>query len=701
MRPQVGELINNKYRLVRQIGDGGMGSVFEAKHEVLGNSVALKFLHSELARRSGLVQRFLQEARVSAKIQSPHVVRVTDVEQTPQGLPFIVMEYLQGKSLQALYEDLYKAGKRLGYEDALDYAIQMLDGLEAAHEEGIVHRDLKPDNVMVVAGKRDSATVKLLDFGIAKLRINGELYKGLTRPGVIMGTPEYMAPEQVFSADAVDARADIFSCGVMIFEMLAGRRPVGGDEAHQIAAAYLSGAVAKLSDLAPQIAPELAAAVHKAMAADPKDRFDSVAEFRAMVEPFAVKNSHRVHSTPPPVSPIGARQPLSSVPKTIPPADVAPAASPAGTSLDGFGVGNSEADGGATDKLAEPWRGDDSAELSAKLARASGNNGVPFDSTVEGSPFFPGSTEAYQDPIDAGAARPGGTAVGANALPATVGVGTVGAAPYNPAPVASPTASAYASTPARTPARKKKGMGVFGILAIGAGVSFALMGGLYAYDQFSGGGSSQDEGGSKTMALPTTKKVADPQPTEAQPQPQPQPTYEQPQPTATTTTPVATNTTKPIGTKPTATTTTTTPPPFIIPSTNPFQLPPGLPTSIPGWPPGVGLPGQQQQPTTQPANPTGGGRPKLEPIKGGDNSTTNGSTTAPPASTTGSGNTGPGNSRVPPRVTHMPRTASTASTTQPTAKPATSSTSPSTSSTSGRPVVTHSGVRPRPMKARP
>jgi len=101
MRPQVGQLVNNKYRLVRMLGDGGMGSVFEARHEVLGSSVALKFLHPELARRQGLVQRFLQEARVSAKIQSVHVVRVTDVEQTAEGLPFMVMELLSGKSLQA------------------------------------------------------------------------------------------------------------------------------------------------------------------------------------------------------------------------------------------------------------------------------------------------------------------------------------------------------------------------------------------------------------------------------------------------------------------------------------------------------------------------------------------------------------------------------------------------------------------------
>src|SRR5262245_19942296 len=108
MRPQVGQVINNKYRLVRLIGDGGMGSVYEAKHEVLGTTVALKFLHPELSRRGNLVQRFLQEARVSAAIHSPHVVRVSDVDQTPNGLAYIVLEYLEGRTLQTLYEDLYR-----------------------------------------------------------------------------------------------------------------------------------------------------------------------------------------------------------------------------------------------------------------------------------------------------------------------------------------------------------------------------------------------------------------------------------------------------------------------------------------------------------------------------------------------------------------------------------------------------------------
>src|SRR5580692_7544205 len=162
MSPQAGQVINNKYRLLRHIGDGGMGSVYEARHEALGTTVALKFLHLEFARREGLVQRFLREARASAQIQSPHVVRVADVEQSADGGVFIVLEYLEGKALQALYEELYRAGRRLPYPDALDYAVQMLEGVEAAHLAGIVHRDLKPDNVMITVDPKGATVLKLL-----------------------------------------------------------------------------------------------------------------------------------------------------------------------------------------------------------------------------------------------------------------------------------------------------------------------------------------------------------------------------------------------------------------------------------------------------------------------------------------------------------------------------------------------------------
>ncbi len=280
-RPQIGELINGKYRLVRLIGEGGMGSVFEARHEYLGTLVALKFLDTELAQRPGLVARFLQEARVSACIRSPHVTQVADVDQTSVGLPYMVMELLLGESLQHELERIVRYP--LGI--ALDYAVQILNGLEVAHSTGVVHRDLKPDNAFVVPTPQ-GPLIKLLDFGIAKLRVSEGVPSKLTGPNVLMGTPEYMAPEQAFSAVNADQRSDLYAVGVMLFEMVAGRRPVLGDDARAIASAVLTGRVPNLDELVPEVPSGLSAAVRRAMAPKPAERFANAAEMRASLIPF-------------------------------------------------------------------------------------------------------------------------------------------------------------------------------------------------------------------------------------------------------------------------------------------------------------------------------------------------------------------------------------------------------------------------------
>jgi serine/threonine-protein kinase len=324
-----GDLVSGKYRVVRLIGDGGMGVVYEARHEVLGSRVALKFLHAELAKRPGLAQRFLQEARVSATIQSPHVTHVTDVDTTQDGSPYLVMELLTGQPLQRLLD---QQGK-LPQDQALDFALQILAGLEAAHAMGVVHRDLKPDNVFVTPSG-GGPLLKLIDFGIAKLRATSEYTKGLTRAGVVMGTPEYMAPEQLYSAHTTDLRADLYSLGVMLFEMLAGVRPADGDDVDHIVAAVEAGNVRKLSVLAPSVPPALAQLVERATAAQRDARFASAAELRLALAPFAGQLSHagRLAAMAPPLEP--AAPPLSdelssfpappasvvaAVPKTLPP----------------------------------------------------------------------------------------------------------------------------------------------------------------------------------------------------------------------------------------------------------------------------------------------------------------------------------------------------------------------------------------------
>jgi serine/threonine-protein kinase len=279
----VGQVVSSKYKLLRLLGDGGMGSVYEAEHLRLGTHVAIKVLHSDLARRAGLIERFLQEARVSAQIRSPHVVHVSDVEATPDGIAFLVMELLQGEPLSAVV----KRERTLPVATACEYTLQILQALEAAHSLGVIHRDLKPDNVFVTfeGGK---PVVKLIDFGIAKLkRAEGSTApaaKNLTVAGMLMGTPEYMAPEQAYSAADIDVRADLYSVGVMLYEMLSGQTPAQGEDPRVVVLKVERGEVPPLVHLAPGVPPEVAGLVHRAMAPRPEMRFASAAEMRLALE---------------------------------------------------------------------------------------------------------------------------------------------------------------------------------------------------------------------------------------------------------------------------------------------------------------------------------------------------------------------------------------------------------------------------------
>ena len=324
MRPVPGDVIGGKYRIVRVIGDGGMGTVYEAHHEVLETNVALKFLHGELAQRPGLGSRFLQEARVSARIHSPHVTHVTDVDQMADGSPYLVMELLQGEPLQQAMDRL---GKLIPTQ-AVDFALQILAGLEAAHAIGVVHRDLKPDNVFIVPSS-NGPLLKLIDFGIAKLRASTVYQKGLTRAGVVMGTPEYMAPEQLFAAENVDHRADLYSLGVILFEMLSARRPADGDDVETIVAAVVSGNVRHLAQLEPNLPKALVAAVERALLPDREARFGSALEMRVALAPFTGVLSYGsglaagpgAPSQPPPIhtGPAQVFEVERPVPKTLPP----------------------------------------------------------------------------------------------------------------------------------------------------------------------------------------------------------------------------------------------------------------------------------------------------------------------------------------------------------------------------------------------
>src|SRR5688500_16603867 len=221
-----GDLVAGKYRLERKLGEGGMGSVWSAHHDQLDTAVAIKLIRGE-ANRKDMGVRLVQEARAAAKLGHPAIVRVFDVGQTDQGDPFIVMELLEGESLH----DRLVRDHRLSATEAAQILLPIADALRTAHAKGIVHRDIKPDNVFLSSdtASSDSASLqpKLVDFGIAKLQ-QPEVSSQLTQKGVILGSPDYMSPEQARGEDDIDHRADIWSFSILFFEVVSGQPPFEG-----------------------------------------------------------------------------------------------------------------------------------------------------------------------------------------------------------------------------------------------------------------------------------------------------------------------------------------------------------------------------------------------------------------------------------------------------------------------------------------
>jgi serine/threonine-protein kinase len=228
----IGDLFGN-YRIVAQIGSGSMGVVFLAEHQRIARRVAIKLLAPELVRDQHALQRFFAEARATSLIRHPGIVDVFDCDVDPTGRAYMVMEHLEGETLA---ERLRRAGK-LHWSSACLIARRVADALAAAHDKGIVHRDLKPDNVFLAGNGRDpSAGTKVLDFGVAKLLTAGAVAR-LTVRGMILGTPEYMSPEQCAGAE-VDHRADIYALGCILFEMLASQPPFVTSTVRELALAH-------------------------------------------------------------------------------------------------------------------------------------------------------------------------------------------------------------------------------------------------------------------------------------------------------------------------------------------------------------------------------------------------------------------------------------------------------------------------------
>jgi tRNA A-37 threonylcarbamoyl transferase component Bud32 len=268
-----GAALDDKYRVVRHLSSGGMGAVYEVEHRGLGKRLAAKLLKPELARRADLLERFRREARAASAIGHEHIIEVTDLGQTAHKVPFLVMELLTGQTLAALC----KTERRLEPARAVHIARQILSALGAAHARGIVHRDLKPENVFLIQRGGDPDFVKLLDFGIAKLLDDVDAPE-LTRAGQVVGTPTYMAPEQARGEKNVDGRADLYGVGAILYRMVTGQRPYTAPNFNALLFAIAQGQLQKPRKLEPGVSPHLEAAILRAMALDPRARFQTAAE---------------------------------------------------------------------------------------------------------------------------------------------------------------------------------------------------------------------------------------------------------------------------------------------------------------------------------------------------------------------------------------------------------------------------------------
>jgi serine/threonine-protein kinase len=296
----IGERVAGSYKIVALLGKGGMGAVYLAEHDLIGRKVAVKVLHSQYARNPAVLERFFLEAKASSGIIGhPGIVDVFDYGVTPSGVPYILMEFLDGESLD---QRLDRVGA-LSEGDAARLCARIAHALAAAHAKGIVHRDIKPANLFILQDveRPGEERIKIVDFGIAKLADAWTQGREDTHTGIVLGTPSYMAPEQVEALGAIDARTDVYALGVVLYKALTGRVPFSGDSARRIMAHHLNTLPASPRELKPGIRPQMEAIVLKALAKLPEERFQSMAELRTalLAGPWAEPSWSGVQRLPP------------------------------------------------------------------------------------------------------------------------------------------------------------------------------------------------------------------------------------------------------------------------------------------------------------------------------------------------------------------------------------------------------------------
>ena len=313
--PLLGAVIGDRYRILDRVAAGGMGQVYRASHVRIASLFAVKVLYGDLAFDGGMRARFQREAEATSLLSHRHIVRVFDFGETPEGLLYLTMEYVDGQSLAGV---LAREG-RLSESRAIQFGRQITRGLAHAHERGIVHRDLKTDNVLVVTEDEDEEVAKILDFGLAQIRSETRL----TQAGQVFGTPQYMAPEQFFRAD-VDTRADLYALGVMLQELLTGAIPFDAATVADLARLHAQAPPPSLRASAPHVSAGMEAIVARLLAKSPDDRFPSA---RALLEALrslgapAAQGAPSIATTPVTTS---APPPAAPPDKAVPPSVCGP-----------------------------------------------------------------------------------------------------------------------------------------------------------------------------------------------------------------------------------------------------------------------------------------------------------------------------------------------------------------------------------------